>query len=122
MERRAFLTNSAMATVALGLMPEAALGQPAVGPATRNSFASLVNTRFKVIDECGRVHRPMLADVRSGPDVPGLDQFTLVFRETSEDAPCSGLCWVQHPETGWFQLQLDAMAGRTALATFCLIA
>lgn len=122
MERRAFLTHSAMATVALGLMPESALAQSAGGPAHRNLFLPLLGTAFTVIDDRGHVHRPTLAEVRPGPETPGLDQFTLVFRDTAEDAPCSGLCWVRSPETGWFQLQLDAMAGRMASATFCLIA
>lgn len=121
MDRRDFLASSAVAAVGLGLHPGSAAGAPVAERLSRDQLAQLVGSTFTAVDEGGAVRRLTLAAVRPGPETPRLDQFALMFDHGDDPRACAGLCWMRHPEIGWFQLRLDAVGNGGCSATFSLL-
>lgn len=108
-KRREFLRTCAIGTA--GVM--APFGWLAAGSKngglSKATFQSLHHHVFRCMDGKGGVIKLELSEVRDGPQMPGLEQFSLVFKEGPRVATGhlqDGLYQLYHPETGTTFLHL----------------
>ena len=126
MHRRDFLTASLTTVAAFKTVAAQAWPGPPAPVETRYQFSAerlraMVGSRFRLTAADWRGH-VRLAEVVEGPTVPGLDQFTIVFRSEEHTSPQPGVYEVDHPDAGRFALRIDGRDESGArLATFALL-
>jgi hypothetical protein len=116
MKRRQFLANSLAAGAAAVFAPSAAFGTSAVGSApaiaqktarfSRAWFEKLVNSDFRIETPDGSHIDAKLVAVSDRGSSSKHHQFSAVFRLPAA-VKAGGLCWIDHPSAGRFQLHLD---------------
>lgn len=99
--RRSMMLGTGAAALAATAAPVLAAGvQAQAGVPPRRAFEALVGETFASTDGASL----RLCQVTDGPQVPGLDQFSLAW----EGGPGEGgLLELQHPRTGRFALHLE---------------
>ena len=103
-KRRNFLISCAIGTTALTTpLGWAAAGNSTNSGLTKDKFQSLLHHNFRCMDEKTGMINMDLVEIREGPQVPGLEQFSLVFQERNSSGKShlqDGLYQLYHPETG----------------------
>jgi hypothetical protein len=112
------MLGTGAAALAATAAPVLAAGVPALaGLPQRAAFEDLVGEAFASADGASL----RLCQVLDGPQVPGLEQFSLVWEGGPRDG---GLLELRHPRTGRFALHLeptlDATSDASLRADLCL--
>ena len=116
LKRRNFLTGCAAGASTLLLPVKLLANTEETGLSPKETFLALLHQSFRCLSGAAGARKLELIEVRDGPSVDGIEQFSLVFR--ADDAPLSaGLHEIHHPRIGLGLYRIEPSDSATGLYT-----
>jgi hypothetical protein len=124
MQRRHFITGCSAALVATSMAPPQLWTGNAVETMRRAGFAKLLGSEFRLFSGLRSVGHVRLEAIDDGPDVAGLEQFTLLWKGDCAECLPEGIYTLETAGAPRLELALEPMdvpQGSRYRSTFSLL-